>query len=91
MEATQGAAESPTAPEPGDVVVLNDGSLAVVCLADAGNGQLACLELDELGNLALCGDEPEIVITDPETVHRTVGRRAELSGALRTAIESLSR
>ena len=70
----------------GDVVIFSDGSLAVVWAADRGNGQLVGLELDELGNLAVSGETPEIVIAGQETVTRVVGHHHELSPELRSAL-----
>jgi hypothetical protein len=70
----------------GDVVIFSDGSLAVVWSADRGNGQLVGLELDELGNLAISGETPEIVIAGRETVARVVGHHEELPAELRSAL-----
>ena len=72
-----GAKEHACAGDPpadfGDVVVLSDGSLGVVCAPDPGARQVTCLELDELGNLSRCGDQPEIVIAGWDAVQRVVG------------------
>lgn len=70
----------------GDVVIFSDGSLAVVWAPDRGNGQLVGLELDELGNLAVSGETPEIVIAGRESVTRVVGHHDELPPELRSAL-----
>ena len=74
----------------GDVVIFSDGSLAVVWSPDRGNGQVVGLTLDELGNLAVCGETPEIVIAGRESVARVVGRHEELPPELRSALAHLS-
>jgi hypothetical protein len=71
----------------GDVVIFSDGSLAVVWAPDRGNGQVMGLELDELGNLAVSGEIPEIVIAGRETVQRVVGHHDELPPEIRSALE----
>lgn len=73
----------------GDVVVLSDGSLAVVWAPDRGNGQVVGFELDPLGNLALTGETPEIVIAGRESVQRVVGHHDELAPEIRTALAQL--
>ena len=72
----------------GDVVVLSDGSLAVVCVPEAVTHQAACFELDECGNLAVCSEGPEVVLADWDAIARVVGSQDELSSELRDAIES---
>ena len=70
----------------GDVVIFSDGSLAVVWAPDRGNGQVVGFELDELGNLAISGETPEIVIAGRETVQRVVGHHEELPPEIRSAL-----
>jgi hypothetical protein len=72
----------------GDVLVLSDGSLVVVCAPESGTRQAACLELDERGNLALCGEGPEVVLAGWDAIAQVVGSREELAPELRSAIES---
>jgi hypothetical protein len=70
----------------GDVVIFSDGSLAVVWAPDRGNGQVVGFELDELGNLAVSGETPEIVIAGRDTVQRVVGHHDELPREIRSAL-----
>ena len=70
----------------GDVVVLSDGSLAVVWAPNRGGDQIMGFELDELGNLAFSGEAPEIVIAGWEAIHRVVGHHDELPPDVRSAL-----
>jgi hypothetical protein len=71
----------------GDVVVLSDGTLGVVAEPGRCAGLVTCLELDELGNLARCGRDPEILMAPRDSIHRVVGCRSELGEEIRRAIE----
>ena len=80
------AHREPSALRYGDVVIFSDGSLAVVWSPDRGNGQVVGFELDELGNLAISGETPEIVIAGRESVQRVVGHHDELPPEIRSAL-----
>jgi len=71
----------------GDVVVLSDGTLGVVAEPGRGAGLVTCLELDELGNLARRGRDPEILMAPRDSIHRVVGCRSELGPEIRRALQ----
>ena len=71
----------------GDVVVLCDGSLAVVYSAPDSQRHLRCLALDDLGNLALRCELPEIVLAERSDVRRVVASREELAPEIQRALQ----
>lgn len=74
----------------GDVVVLCDGSLAVVYAAWESQRHLHCLALDELGNLAMRCDLPEIVLAERSDVRRVVASREDLVSQIHAALERMA-
>ena len=75
----------------GDVVVLCDGSLAVVYAAWGSRRHLQCVALDELGNLALRCELPEIVLAQRSDVRRVVASREDLVAQIHRALERMTR
>lgn len=71
----------------GDVVVLCDGSLAVVYAVPDSQRHLRCLALDDLGNLALRCELPEIVLAERSDVRRVVASREELAPEIQRALQ----
>ena len=73
----------------GDVVVLCDGSLAVIYSARESQRHLHCIAVDELGNLAMRCNLPEIVLAERSDVRRVVACRQDLVAEIRTALERM--
>ena len=74
----------------GDVVLLCDGSMAVVYAAWESQRHLRCLALDEVGNLAMRCDLPEIVLAERSDIRRVVACREELVSEIHGALERVT-
>lgn len=75
----------------GDVVVLCDGSMAVIYAAQDSQRHLHCIAVDELGNLAMRCDLPEIVLAERSDVRRVVACRQDLVTEIQKALERMAR